>query len=147
MIANATASDPSGTATASHRLLDEALLDPDGRPGHRTPAISSPSSSTSRARASTSPTIAPSYMTTIRSESASTSSRSSLIRRTPTPSAAASRRYAWTVSIAPTSRPRVGEAATRTFGRPENSRPRTTFCRLPPESVRAGAAGPVARTS
>ena len=36
--------------------------------------------------------------------------------------------------MAPTSRPRVGAAATRTTGSPENSRPSTTFCRLPPES-------------
>ena len=40
------------------------------------------------------------------------------------------------------SSPRVGDAATTSFGLPENSRASTTFCRLPPESSRAGAAGP-----
>src|SRR5262249_20802794 len=89
--------------------LREAPLDPD----HAAcpPAISSPISSTVADPASTSPAIAPSYITAIRSASARISSRSSLISRIPTPRPAASRRYAWTVSIAPTSRPRVGAAA------------------------------------
>ena len=69
--------------------LDETSLDANGGPGHRTPAISSPSSSVVAVRASRSPTIDPSYMTTIRSASTCTSSRSSLIRSTATPSAAA----------------------------------------------------------
>ena len=55
MIANATTSEPSGTATVEPPALDEALLDPDGRPDHRTPAISSPSSSTSALAPSASP--------------------------------------------------------------------------------------------
>ena len=73
-------------------VLDEAALDANGRPAHRTPAISRPSSSVVAVRASRSPTIDPSYITTIRSASTCTSSRSSLIRSTATPSAAAWRR-------------------------------------------------------
>src|SRR5438094_4097389 len=98
------------------------------------PAIRRPSSSTVAVLASRSPTTEPSYMTTIRSASTKISSRSSLSSSTPTPPAAASRKYACTVSIAATSSPRVGDAATTTDGLPENSRARTTFWRFPPES-------------
>src|SRR5215212_10969983 len=113
----------------------------------RPPAISRPMSSTDDEAGSSSPTRAPSYMTTMRSASARTSSRSSLNRSTATPAAAASRRYAWTVSIAPTSSPRVGWPATSTRGSPSNSRPRTSFWRLPPERFRTGTSGPGAFTS
>ncbi len=56
------------------------------------PAMSRPISSTVADAASSSPTIAPSYMTAMRSASARISSRSSEMRSTPTPSAAAARR-------------------------------------------------------
>ena len=94
------------------RLLETAL-DPH-QSSSWPPAISSPSSSTVADRASRSPAMPPSYITAIRSARARISSRSSLISSTPTPVAAASRRYAWTVSMLETSRPRVGDAATRT---------------------------------
>ena len=45
------------------------------------------------------PTTAPSYITAMRSARARISSRSSLMSNTPTPVEAASRRYAWTVSM------------------------------------------------
>src|SRR5436309_3162759 len=102
------------------------------------PAIRRPSSSTVAVSASRSPTTLPSYITATRSASARISSRSSLMRRTPTPVEAASRRYECTVSIPATSRPRVGAAATSTAGSPENSRASTSFWRLPPESCHAG---------
>ena len=47
-----------------------------------------------------------------------------------------------TFSVAPTSRPRVGEAAMVTWGCCEISRARMTFCRLPPLSRRACVSGP-----
>src|SRR5919198_2319985 len=96
--------------------LVEAALDP--HYGSSPPAINRPSSSTVADSASRSPATPPSYMTTMRSASARISSRSSLISSTPSPFAAASRRYACTVSIPATSSPRVGAAATRTAGRP-----------------------------
>src|SRR3954452_22299689 len=111
------------------------------------PAISNPSSSTVAVDASRSPTIAPSYMTAMRSASVRISSRSSLISRTPTPRSAASRRYACTTSMPATSRPRVGDAATSTTGSPENSRASQDFCRFAPDSYRVGAAGPAVGTS
>ena len=46
-----------------------------------------------------------------------------------------------------TSRPRVGWAAISTRGSPWNSRPSTSFWRLPPERLRAGVSGPGALTS
>ena len=44
----------------------------------------------------------------------------------------------WIVSIAPTSSPRVGCTATINLGLAEISRARITFCKLPPDSLRAG---------
>ena len=57
------------------------------------------------------------------------------------PDAAAARRRAVVYSIAPTSRPRVGWAATSTFGRWLSSRASTTRCWLPPDRLRIGASG------
>src|SRR5262249_52761093 len=125
--------------------LRQAALDADH--SRDPPAIRRPSSSTVASSAETSPTTAPSYSTAIRSASARISSRSSEIRRTPTPPDAAVRRCSCTVSIAATSSPLVGEATTSTRGCPSNSRPSTTFCRFPPESWRAGRSGPPPRTS
>ena len=50
-------------------------------------------------------------------------------------------------SIAPTSRPRVGWAAIRTFGSRSISRASTTFCWFPPERPPARVVGPPPRTS
>ena len=63
-----------------------------------------------------SPTISPSYMTRMRSESESTSSSSSETSRTARPASRSSTSRRWTYSIAPTSRPRVGCAAMSTCG-------------------------------
>ena len=46
-------------------------------------------------------------------------------------------------SIAPTSSPRVGCAATSTFGSRHISRAKTTRCWFPPERVHKGASGPL----
>ena len=109
------------------------------------PIIATPSSS-SETPGGNSPTISPSKMTRMRSESedllelerdeqhARPSSRSSTSRR-------------WTNSIAPTSRPRVGCAAISTLGLRSISRARMTFCWLPPESPPARVCGPPPRTS
>src|SRR5207237_7353049 len=72
------------------RLL-EAALDPD-HADSSPPAISRPSSSTVAVAASRSPTMAPSYMTTMRSASAKISSKSPLIISTPAPCVAAAGR-------------------------------------------------------
>src|SRR4029079_2265715 len=125
--------------------LIQAALEPDHVP--LPPAMRSPISSIDAAPALSSPATSPSYITRMRSASARISSRSSLSRRIATPLAAASRRYACTVSIAPTSRPRVGWATTRTSGLSSNSRPSTSFCRLPPERLRTGVSGPGVFTS
>ena len=53
----------------------------------------------------------------------------------------------WRYSIAPTSSPRVGWAATSTFGSLATSRAATTFCWLPPERANARVLGPPPRTS
>ena len=49
--------------------------------------------------------------------------------------------------MAPTSRPRVGEAATSTLGSDDSSRASSTFWTLPPESSRVGVVGPGVRMS
>src|SRR5438105_4060588 len=59
----------------------------------------------------------------------------------PTPSRAASSSNPRTVSVAPTSRPLVGEQATSTRGWLESSRASRTFWMLPPDSWRAGVWG------
>ncbi len=82
----------------------------------------------------------PSYMTAMRSASARISSRSSLISSTPTPSAAACAQVR--VHRLDRRRRRARASGTRRrgpAGRPANSRASTSFCRLPPESWRAGA--------
>ena len=85
----ATTSDPIGTTTDSHHgWLEPSLYAHQRFP----PAMRNPISSGVAAEASSSATIAPSYITATRSASARISSRSSLITSTATPSAAASRR-------------------------------------------------------
>ena len=76
--------------------------------------ISRPMVSWSASARSITARIRPSKITATRSDRLSTSSRSSLTSSTPTPRLAASTRTPRTVSMAPTSRPRVGEAATST---------------------------------
>ena len=60
------------------------------------------------------------------------------------PRRARSTRRRWTYSIAPTSRPRVGWAATSTAGSRDISRAMMTFCWLPPDSDARGGRGPAA---
>src|SRR5581483_2142972 len=115
-------------------------------PPRRPPVIAKPSSS-SVALGGNSPTIRPSYMTRIRSESDRISSSSSDTSRTARPASRCSTSLRWTNSIAPTSRPRVGCAAISIFGSPSISRARTTFCWLPPERAYAGVVGVPPRTS
>src|SRR5215210_2016226 len=110
------------------------------------PSISSPISS-SVVSGVCSPTMRPSYMTRIRSESERISSSSSERSRIARPSSRSSTSRRCRYSIAPTSRPRVGCAATSTFGSRATSRAATTFCWLPPESAPPGVFGPPPRTS
>ena len=80
----------------------------------------------------------------MRSESEKISSSSSETSRTARPSSRSVTMRRWRYSIAPTSRPRVGCAAIRTFGSREISRATTTFCWLPPESPPAACERPAA---
>src|SRR6185312_7150175 len=92
-------------------------------------------------------TIRPSYMTRMRSESDRISSSSKLTSRMATPSSRTATSRWWTNSIAPTSSPRVGWAATRIRRVPDISRATTTFCWFPPEREPARVSGPPPRTS
>ncbi len=74
-------------------------------------------------------------MTSSRSLTASTSSRSEEITSTARPSAASASTRRWTSALAPTSMPCVGSSRISTFGRVASPRASATFCWLPPESV------------
>src|SRR3954471_21391021 len=65
----------------------------------------------------------------------------------PTPSSRSLRSRPWTNSIAPTSSPRVGWCAIKSFGSLATSRATATFCWLPPESELASVSGSPPRTS
>src|SRR3954464_4167431 len=86
-------------------------------------------------------------MTTMRSASERTSSNSSETSRMPRPASRSATSRRCTNSMAPTSRPRVGWAATSTRGLHAISRAMTHFCWLPPDSDVASEAGPPPRTS
>ena len=94
-----------------------------------------------------SPTISPSYITRMRSESDRISSSSSETSRIARPSSRSVTSRRWRYSIAPTSSPRVGCAAISTFGSRSISRAATSFCWLPPERPPARVNGPPPRTS
>lgn len=94
-----------------------------------------------------SPMIWPSNITRIRSDISSTSSKSALMRRMPTPRSRASIIWSWTKRVAPMSRPRVGWTATSSSGWDSSSRARMTFCWLPPERLRTSCPVEVQRTS
>src|SRR5262249_49813752 len=98
------------------------------------PPISSPRFSYVASSPSRMPTIRPSYITAIRSPTASTSSSSVLTITIAPPASRCCRSRRWMYSIEPTSRPRVGWAAITSWTGTENSRATTTFCWLPPES-------------
>jgi hypothetical protein len=83
----------------------------------------------------------------MRSESERTSSRSSEISSTAHPARRRSSNSSLIACVAPTSRPRVGEATTSTSGPAINSRARSAFWAFPPESPRVAASGPGARMS
>ena len=89
-----------------------------------------------------SPRICPAWITTMRSARARISSSSLEISSTAMPRSAAARRRWPMNSIAPTSRPRHGWAATSTVGSAASSRASTTRCWLPPDSDANGASGP-----
>src|SRR4029453_4898227 len=78
-------------------------------------------------------TMRPSWMTPIRSARARISSRLEEMSSTATPSSRASTSSCQTNWMAPMSRPRVGWAAISSLGLLSNSRPRTSFCWLPPD--------------
>ena len=108
------------------------------RPGPWAPAIIRPMSSRAMSGV-TVPTIRPSYMTAIRSDRAKISSSSVDTMTTAVPLSRSAMIRLWMNSIDPTSTPRVGWEAIRTFSGRENSRATTTFCWLPPESELTGA--------
>src|SRR5579859_7481337 len=111
------------------------------------PAIINPSSASDTSPGRTSPMISPRCSTMIRSLSDRISSSSVEMYRMPAPRARCSSRRPSTNSVAPTSSPRVGCAARISTGARDSSRARTTFCWLPPESVRALTSGPATRMS
>ena len=80
-------------------------------------------------------------ITAMRSESASTSSRSEVTKTIPIPCAARLRMMRKTSAFAPMSMPRLGSSIKRTFGEVSSALPITTFCWLPPESDETGSAG------
>src|SRR5215207_2497040 len=86
-------------------------------------------------------------MTSTRSLSDRISSSSSDTSSTPRPASRCSSSRSCTNSIAPTSRPRLGCAATVTLGSSASSRAITTFCWLPPDSEPAVVCGRPPRTS
>ena len=88
----------------------------------------------------------PSLITASVSEIARSSSRSWLTTTIAEPRAARSTRLWWMAAAAPASTPQVGCETTSTSGICKTSRPMMNFCRLPPESEPAVAAGPVALT-
>ncbi len=69
------------------------------------------------------------------------------ISNTPRPAAFCSRIWVQTNSIAPTSSPRVGCAASKSFGSVSSSRARINFCWSPPDSAPAVTSMLLARTS
>ena len=97
--------------------------------------MSRPSCSGSASAVRMAPTMAPSYMTTSRSDNASSSSRSSETSRIAAPARARASSSVRTYSEAPTSSPRVGWATTTTRGSCSRTRARSTFWMLPPDSV------------
>jgi hypothetical protein len=81
---------------------------------------------------------AASRITSTRSARPSTSGTSLDTSSTPTPSSASERITPYSSARAPTSTSRVGSSSSSSLVAPSNQRPRTTFCWLPPDSVRAG---------
>ena len=77
-------------------------------------------------------------MTSTRSARPSTSGTSLETSSTPTPWAASPRITWYSSARAPTSTPRVGSSSSSSRVSPSSQRPTTTFCWLPPDSVRTG---------
>src|SRR5713226_9525846 len=78
----------------------------------------------------------------MRSESASSSSRSSLTRSTAAPAFRAARMRSWISATAAKSSPNTGLATISTDTDSDSSRASTARCTLPTESVAMGASGP-----
>src|SRR5699024_1666763 len=96
------------------------------------PAIINPRTSRS-VSPGTMPTICPRYITAIRSASAETSSSSVETMITGVPESRSETIRLCTNSIEPTSSPRVGWEAMRSFSGRDISRASTTFCWFPPD--------------
>ena len=111
------------------------------------PVMAEPSSCGVTAAGSTSATNRPRRITFSESDRPISSSRSAEISRTARPARRAARMCSQIAAWAPTSTPRVGWAAMRTFGSPLISRPTISFCWLPPESDAASTSMPGVRTS
>src|SRR5262249_13603138 len=110
---------------------------------HRVPAMSAPIRYPSKSPRERMARVRPRYITTIRSQSWSNSSRSSEISSTPAPSRANSTTRLRTKDVARTSRPRVGFMATSTTARVRAAsaiaRATTSFWMFPPDSFTARA--------
>ncbi len=111
------------------------------------PVIASPSSLSFVWSGRRSSETLPSYITRIRSLRPKISSSSNEISSTARPASRWAISCLCTDSIAPTSSPRVGCAASSSCGFSSISRASTSFCWFPPESARAGAVGEPPRTS
>src|SRR5215831_6160999 len=111
------------------------------------PAIQRPISSALVADTSRTGERRPPAITTTRSQISRISPRSSETTSVATPCTARSMTRCRIKADAAISTPQVGCASTITFGRWPISRPTMNFCRLPPDRLCAGAAGPPQRTS
>src|SRR5688572_4915844 len=106
------------------------------------PAMLRPISAMLAVSAGVSYTIDPSLITTMRSESAKTSSRSALTKSTAVPALRAATMRERISATAAKSKPKHGLAAISTATSPSSSLDKTARCTLPPESPPMAASGP-----
>src|SRR5690606_18345736 len=126
--------DPAGTRVQRRGEPPPGLVSPRHA---ATPPTSMPSRSEVASAVGSRPVMRPREMTAMRADSAMISSSSVLISRTATPPDAALRSRRYMTSIAPTSRPWVGWAATSTDGCADLSRARASRGWPPPDGPRA----------
>ena len=93
------------------------------------------------------PMIRPRYITAIRSARPITSSSSLETTMTAVPMSRSLITRLWMNSIDPTSTPRVGCAAMKSFSGRDSSRATITFCWLPPDRVPTGVSAEEVRMS
>src|SRR5690606_8757789 len=112
------------------------------------PSITMPSTSCSViSLAGVSVSTRPLETTSTRSDNPMTSVISLDTSTTASPASASSRISSYSWARAPTSTPRVGSSSSSTLHSRSSHRASTTFCWLPPESVRTSRSTPAGRTS